>query len=169
MAQTLWKLVGSFQNETPRFQSTRDGSETPEIGHNGAALLWIVPKCNGLVPTQQNGPEDGNWIGIWKRWTDMDKVVDYMAQSHFNGYALTIKSRPTFQPAGMRLLCIIAAEFYNFCHLTYKFCTIISCLMFVMSPRPSATEAEVSSLSTPLRSSAVNNCIVSSTTTLRGC
>ena len=45
----------------------------------------------------------------------MDKVVVYMAQSHFNGYALTIKSMSIFQPAGIRLLDIIAAKFYNFC------------------------------------------------------
>ena len=41
----------------------------------------------------------------------MDKVVDYMAQPHFNGYALTTKSMSTFQPAGMRRLYIIAAGF----------------------------------------------------------
>ena len=111
MAQTLWKLVGSFLNETPRFQSTRDGSETPQIGHIGVALPRIVPKCNGLAPTQQNGLEYGNWIGIWQRWTDMDEVVVCMAQPHFNGYALTTKSMSTFQPAGMRRLYIIAAGF----------------------------------------------------------
>ena len=61
------------------------------------------------------------WIGNWKRWTDMDKVVVYMAQPHFNGYALTTKSMSIFQPAGIRLLYIIAAGFYNLCNLTYKF------------------------------------------------
>ena len=76
----------------------------------------------------------------------MDEVVVYMAQTNFNGYALTIKSSPTFQPAGMRLLYIIAAGFCNFCNLTYKFHVIIICLIFVMSTRPSTTEAEASSL-----------------------
>ena len=95
-----------------------------EIGHVGAALLRIVPKCNGLAPTHQNGLECGNWIGIWLRWTDMDKDVVYMAQSHFNGYALTTKSMPTFQPTGMRLLYIIAAGFCNLCYLTYEFYTL---------------------------------------------
>ena len=76
----------------------------------------------------------------------MDKVVVYMARPNFNGYALTIKSSPTFQPAGMRLLYIIAAGFCNFCNLNYKFHVIIICLIFVMPTRPSTTEAEASSL-----------------------
>ena len=76
----------------------------------------------------------------------MDEVVVYMARPYFNGYALTTKSMPTFQPAGMRLLDIIAAGFYNFCNLIYKFHIIITCLIFVMSTRPSTTEAEASSL-----------------------
>ena len=60
MVQTLRKLVGSFLNKTPRFHPTRDGSGKSEIGHIGAALLRIVPKCNGMALTQQNGPEYGN-------------------------------------------------------------------------------------------------------------
>ena len=54
----------------------------------------------------------------------MDKVVVYMAQTNFNGYALTTKSMSIFQPAGIRLLYIIAAGFYKFCNLTYKFRTL---------------------------------------------
>ena len=54
----------------------------------------------------------------------MDEVVVCMAQPNFNGYALTTKSIPTLQPAGMRLLYIIAAGYYNFCNLTYKFQTL---------------------------------------------
>ena len=54
-----------------------------KIGRIGVALLRIVPKCNGLAPTQQNGLECGNWIGIWQRWTDMDEVVVCLAQTPF--------------------------------------------------------------------------------------
>ena len=42
MAQTLWKLFGSFLDETPRLKKTQ-GSETSQIGHIGSALLRIVP------------------------------------------------------------------------------------------------------------------------------
>ena len=31
-----------------------------KIGQVGVALLRIVPKCNGMALTQQNGPEYGN-------------------------------------------------------------------------------------------------------------
>ena len=107
-----------------------NGSEMHCIGSNQCEMGWNM----------EFGLEFGSAGPIWMR------LLFIWPKPNFNGYALTIKSIPTFQPAGMRLLHIIAAGFCNFCNLTYKFHVIIICLIFVMSTRPSTTEAEASSL-----------------------
>ena len=120
-----------------------------------------------MVRNIEIGLEFGSAGPIWMRllfvWPDPTLI--WLCFNH--------KSIPTFQPAGMRLLYKIAARICNcfiftllFSHLIVSF---LSYFVYTVCPASPLAEAEVSSSSTHLRSSAANNCLVSSTTTLSGC
>ena len=80
------------------------------------AMDWL--RLRKMDRNMEIGLEIGSAGPIWIR------LLFVWPKPHFNGYALTTKSMPTFQPAGMRLLYIIAAGFCNLCYLTYEFYTL---------------------------------------------